>query len=82
MAALARLAKGEARSAVEYFCAVAQKASRLPKPAFQAAVDDEIRPDLQRDRSRDSWRFPEAQVHGGSRTLAGSCRWPGAFRHS
>ena len=42
MAALARLAKGEARSAVEYFCTVAQKVSRLPKPAFQAAVDDEI----------------------------------------
>jgi DNA polymerase I-like protein with 3'-5' exonuclease and polymerase domains len=42
MAALARLAKGEARSAVEYFCAAAQKVSKLPKPAFQAVVDDEI----------------------------------------
>ena len=42
MAALARLAKREARSAVEYFSTVAQKVSRLPKPAFQAAVDDEI----------------------------------------
>ena len=42
MAALARLAKNEARSAVEYFCAVAQKVSRLPKLAFQAAVGDEI----------------------------------------
>jgi putative DNA primase/helicase len=43
MAALARLAKEEARSAVEYFCTVAQKVSKLPKPAFQAAVDDEIK---------------------------------------
>ena len=42
MAAMARLAKEEPRSAIENFCGIAQKAVKLPKPVFEECVADEI----------------------------------------